>query len=89
MEIVRQSFPLGTLVHEPQGGCVLWVRLPDKRDARKLFQHALEGGIHVFPGSVFSAGANHYDFLRLNAGSPVTSEIETKLRRLGELASQL
>ncbi|MEH6686948.1 MAG: PLP-dependent aminotransferase family protein [Halopseudomonas sabulinigri] len=89
MEIVRQSFPLGTLVHEPQGGCVLWVRLPDKRDARKLFEHALKCGIHVFPGSVFSAGSNHYDFLRLNAGSPVTSEIETKLRRLGELASQL
>ncbi|MEH6490997.1 aminotransferase-like domain-containing protein [Halopseudomonas sp.] len=86
IEIVRQSFPPGTQVHEPQGGCVLWVRLPDKRDARKLFECALEGGIHVFPGSVFSAGANHYDFLRLNAGSPLTPEIEAKLRRLGELA---
>lgn len=87
--LVRESFPVGTLVNEPQGGCVLWVRLPDKRDARQLFERALASGIHVFPGSVFSAGANHCDFLRLNAGSPITPEIEHKLRRLGELAAAI
>lgn len=89
IEVVLQSFPPGTLVHEPQGGCVLWVRLPDKRDARKLFELALQCGIHVFPGSVFSAGTNHSDFLRLNAGSPMTAEIEHKLRCLGQLASAI
>lgn len=89
IEIVRQSFPSGTQVHEPQGGCVLWVRLPDKGDARALFERALECGIHVFPGSVFSAGSNHHDFLRLNAGNPVSPEIEAKLRSLGRLASSM
>jgi DNA-binding transcriptional MocR family regulator len=89
LELVRESFPSGTWVHPPEGGCVLWVKLPEHRDSRKLFQQALNDGIHIFPGSVFSVGPRHSDFMRLNVGSGLTPEVREKLRRLGALVAQM
>lgn len=89
LELVRQAFPPGTWVHPPEGGCVLWVRLPEHRDSRKLFQQALDDGIHIFPGSVFSVGPRHVDFMRLNVGSALTPEVREKIQRLGGLAAEL
>ena len=89
LALVRQSFPSGTWVQPPEGGCVLWLRLPERRDSRDLFQQALNDGIHIFPGSVFSVGPRHFDFLRVNVGSPLTPLVREKLLRLGELATAL
>ena len=89
MELVRTHFPSGTRVVEPTGGCVLWIILPGHIDAEIVFHRALKQRIHVFPGAVFSPGKNHQNCLRINAGGPVTSELEEAVRRLGELTRRL
>ncbi len=86
---VRRWFPEGTRLTRPTGGCVLWVRLPGKVDTVTLFQRAAAQGIHVFPGGVFSLENKHADYLRLNAGSPVTVPVRRALRWLGEVAAEL
>lgn len=86
---VLEYFPAGTTCKQPTGGCVLWVGLPGGKNARQLFNQALVEGIHVFPGSVFSAGPRHSDCLRLNAGNPLSERTSTAIKRLGEIAARL
>ena len=84
--LVKASFPDGTLVTEPSGGCVLWIRLPPGVQATRVFDRAIKAGIHVFPGNVFSLDDKHSDHLRINAGNPVTPRIASAVRHLGALA---
>jgi DNA-binding transcriptional MocR family regulator len=84
---VRKSFPVGTRVSSPPGGCVLWIRLPRTIDSNHLFEEAMKLGIHVFPGLVFSAEGAHHNYLRLNAGNPLTPAIRAAIRDIGKLIS--
>lgn len=84
---VRSSFPPETRVSIPTGGCVLWIRLPEGIDSDRLFREAVEIGVHTFPGLVFSTGGMHRNYVRLNAGSPLTPAIKQAIHNLGELVS--
>ncbi|MDP1539380.1 MAG: PLP-dependent aminotransferase family protein [Moraxellaceae bacterium] len=86
---VLKAFPTGTRIVTPTGGCVLWVGLPDQIDSRTLFDQALTKGIHIFPGSVFSAGPRHFDNLRLNAGAPLNDKLRLAINQLGEMAKRI
>lgn len=67
---------------------MLWIQLPAEVSSQHLFQTALEEGILVAPGHMFS-NSNRFDhYLRLNCGLPFTDEIERALRRLGQLAEK-
>lgn len=85
-EVVLRCFPAGTRVHQPSGGCVLWVELPSHMNTEILFEDALRAGIHIFPGSVFSPSQQYTHCLRLNVGSPVDTPLLKAVARLGELA---
>jgi len=86
---VRSCFPTGTRVNTPTGGCVLWIELPGRMDSRQLFEQAMAEGIHIFPGSVFSAGPRYSNYFRLNAGNPMTQQIRQAIERLGAIAGNL
>ncbi|WP_320171070.1 PLP-dependent aminotransferase family protein [Maridesulfovibrio sp.] len=81
------SFPEGTRVTNPTGGSVLWVELPEKVDGVDLFFRAREEGIGIVPGVVFSSQDLFSNYIRLSSGSPMTDELRSGLRRLGELAA--
>ncbi|WP_028614659.1 aminotransferase-like domain-containing protein [Halopseudomonas pelagia] len=83
---VLDAFPPGTRIDIPTGGCVLWVGLPHRLDSRILFDQALAKGIHIFPGTVFSVGPRHFNYMRLNAGTPINSKLRQAIGQLGELA---
>ena len=70
----------------PAGGVVLWVELPNGVDGVELFHAALEHGIGIAPGIIFSAKADYRNFIRLSAGVQWTPAIEKALRMLGRLA---
>lgn len=89
VELVREHFPAQTRVANPTGGCVLWLSLPETTSAEQLFHQALEQGIHVFPGTVFSPERRHRNCLRINAGTPLTRPLEQSMTKLGELTRQL
>jgi DNA-binding transcriptional MocR family regulator len=86
---VVEHFPRGTRMTRPQGGMLLWVELPRSVDAVELYRRALEEGITIAPGPIFSARQRLGHFVRLNAGIEWTPRVEVALSRVGQLAAEL
>jgi DNA-binding transcriptional MocR family regulator len=86
-EAVAEHFPEGTRVARPSGGSLLWVELPARVDALELHAKALEAGVSIAPGPIFSARPDSYrHFIRLSCSHPWTPRIEGALSTLGSLA---
>lgn len=86
-EAVLRYFPAGTRISQPQGGFVLWVKLPAGGDGMTLFEEAAQAGIAIVPGELFSPGGHFRNCLRLNCGNPWSPRIEDAIRRLGAFAA--
>jgi DNA-binding transcriptional MocR family regulator len=86
-QAVMHYFPEGTRVTHPDGGIVLWVQLPDYADSLKLYKDALQAGITLAPGYMFSATHQYKNFIRLNAAW-WSYETDRAMRRLGELVAE-
>lgn len=84
-DAVSEFFPAECSVSAPQGGFVLWIRLPEQVDALVLHQRAIEKHIAFMPGPLFSASGKFSNFMRLNCGNVWTAEIEHAVRTLGAL----
>ncbi|WP_390625209.1 PLP-dependent aminotransferase family protein [Falsirhodobacter algicola] len=70
----------------PRGGFYLWCQLPEGKDAQIVAKAALERGVVVAPGNVFSAAGTAGDFMRLNVSqvaSPVFEHLAEILRTSG------
>jgi DNA-binding transcriptional MocR family regulator len=85
-QAVIRNFPEGTRVTRPSGGYVLWVELPEYVDSLKLYQAALNSGITIAPGPIFSAKQKFRNFIRLNAGF-WSEKIEGAVVTLAQLAA--
>jgi len=86
---VRDYFPGGTLMSEPQGGFVLWVYLPSSVSAIELKQLALQYDIAIIPGDMFS-NTNHFsNAIRLSGAMEWGQNVDQALRQLGKLVRQL
>lgn len=66
-QAVGRSFPEGSRVSSPSGGFVLWVEMPERVDSIKLYELALQAGITIAPGKIFSATGKYSNYIRLNA----------------------
>ncbi|PLZ02058.1 2-aminoadipate aminotransferase [Burkholderia sp. WAC0059] len=84
---VTRFFPEGTRTSQPAGGYVLWVELPPQVDSMRLYQRALESGITIGPGYMFSTSAAYAHFIRLNYSYAWSPAIEQAVTTLGKLAS--
>jgi DNA-binding transcriptional MocR family regulator len=87
-DAVMRHFPEGTRLTRPSGGFVLWVQLPENVDSLELYKIALQGGITLAPGHVFSATYQFSNFIRLNAAT-FNYSIERALERLGDMIKNL
>jgi len=87
-EAVIRHFPEGTRVSRPAGGYVLWIQMPEAVDSLILYKLALQAGITLSPGYLFSATRRYKNYIRLNA-SRWTHEIQQGIMRLGEIAHTL
>jgi DNA-binding transcriptional MocR family regulator len=84
-QAVVQCFPEGTKISRPAGGYVLWVELPEKVDALKLYRAALAKGISIVPGLIFSASGRFKNHIRVSCGYPWADSIECAVTTLGRL----
>lgn len=85
---VARFFPEGTRMSNPMGGYVLWIELPPKVDAMRLYKLALDQGITIGPGYMFSVSETTYrNFIRLNYSSAWSSEIEQAVITVGKLVA--
>jgi DNA-binding transcriptional MocR family regulator len=90
VEAVEAHFPDGTRLARPRGGYFLWLELPRIVDALRLHREALELGISIAPGPIFSAKREFGHCLRLNFGHPDLALRGDAVATLGRLiAAQL
>ncbi|MFY8274534.1 PLP-dependent aminotransferase family protein [Pseudoalteromonas sp. SSDWG2] len=87
--LVQKHFPEGTRMTNPQGGCVLWLQLPTQFDVVELFHVALDNGISITPGAIFSATDKYRQCMRLSFGLVWSDEVEKAVARLGALCQQV
>ncbi|MBC7501831.1 MAG: PLP-dependent aminotransferase family protein [Herminiimonas sp.] len=86
---IAAYFPPGTRLTVPNGGVALWVELPQKLSSKTLFDAALQEGILIAPGLMFS-NSNRFDhFVRINCGAPHSEAVDHGLRRLGAIIERL
>ena len=88
-EAIAEHFPPGTRISRPAGGMVLWVELPPGTSALELHARALERGICVAPGPIFSAKQRFSSFIRVNCGHPWSDLFDHAVRTLGRLVGEL
>ena len=86
---VADAFPAGTRVSHPRGGCFLWVEMPEAVDALELHARALDAGVSIAPGPLFSPGQGHRSCIRLSCGAPWTERLDAAVRLVGRLASRM
>lgn len=82
---VQANFPEGVRVSAPTGGFVMWLELPHACDGTRLRDDALEYGISVAPGRVFSSRGGFENYIRLGWGGVWNERVERAVSRLGEL----
>jgi DNA-binding transcriptional MocR family regulator len=85
---VEDYFPEGTRVTRPAGGFVLWVECPTYVNSLKLYELALDAGITIAPGPVFSVKGKYQNCVRLNAGF-WSRRIEEATAVVGRLAGSM
>jgi DNA-binding transcriptional MocR family regulator len=90
VEWVERYFPAGTRLARADGGYFLWLELPAPVDALVLHQQALEQGISIAPGPIFSAKREFGRCIRLNFGHSDPTRQEAAVATLaGLVESQL
>ena len=86
---VGRYFPQGTRVTHPEGGFILLVEMPEGVDSLKLYEGALQNGISIAPGIIFSITGDKYNnCIRLNAAF-WSERVEQALETLGGLAEAM
>ena len=84
-QAIARYFPAGTRITRPAGGILLWVELPAKTDALRLYQMALAERIAILPGKIFSPSNRFRNHVRINCGHTWDEVHERALLRLGRL----
>ena len=82
---ISQHFPSGTRVSRPAGGYFLWVELPQGCDALVLQRRAMQSGISIAPGPMFSASRSFANCIRVNYGHPLSGRTLGAIKGLGEM----
>lgn len=82
---VDEAFPKGTLLTRPHAGSLLWIELPSCIDALAVHRRALQEGIGVSPGQLFSPQSSFRHHLRLNGANEPTPRLLRAVDRVGEL----
>ncbi|HEY1999975.1 PLP-dependent aminotransferase family protein [Paraburkholderia sp.] len=77
---LHRWMPDDSLWTRPSGGYFLWVRLPRHVEAMQLHRLAIEHGISIAPGPVFSAQHEFRDHVRLNFGHPWSDRMENAVK---------
>jgi len=86
-QVAFQCFPKGTRISRPAGGHMLWIELPAKVDAMKLWRAALSEHISILPGPIFSASGRYRNHIRINAGIALSDARNRALATLGRLCA--
>ena len=85
LESLTRHLPADTRLSRPEGGYFLWIELSARHDAIEIHRRALEQGLSIAPGPIFSAKRAFRHCLRLNYGHPWTPISDKAVRALGKI----
>lgn len=89
-QLVSTYFPNGTRMIKPQGGAFLWIELPSNVNSIKLQELAIENGITINPGPIFSTRNCFSNYIRLSCVCDwEIDEVEKAIKTLGDLTKNL
>lgn len=86
---MQRHFPPQMKWTRPQGGYFLWAELPSRVDAIELHEFALDRGISLAPGPIFSPRQDFRHAIRLNYGHEWNQKAEAAVESLGSLIRKL
>jgi len=75
LNALKDHFPASCSWSRPDGGMMLWVRLPDGADTLAALPMAVEADVKYNPGTVFRADRDCANYLRLTYSHNSTDEI--------------
>jgi DNA-binding transcriptional MocR family regulator len=84
---LARHMPQGVRVSRPAGGYFAWLEFDAAFDTLALHLSALEQGIGIAPGPIFSARRQYRHCIRLNYGHPWNPALDKALRILCELSA--
>jgi DNA-binding transcriptional MocR family regulator len=87
-ETLARTFPQGTRISEPVGGYVLWVEMAPEVNAFELQAEALDRGIAIAPGPIFSARGAFTNTIRVSCTLRHGPRVEQALETVGVLAAR-
>jgi DNA-binding transcriptional MocR family regulator len=87
-DAIGHCFPEGTRITRPVGGFVLWVEMPHRIEAIKVYEDALEKGISIAPGPIFTTADKFGNCIRLNA-AVWSKRVEQALETIGGIAEAM
>lgn len=85
LDALQRYFPSGYRVAAPPGGYFLWLDCAAQVDSLDLHRRALDLGISIAPGPIFSARQQFKNYLRLNTGHPWNNTMAQAIQRLAQL----
>jgi len=85
---LRRYMPKGVEWTEPEGGMFLWVKLPKKMNANKLFRKAIKNKVAYVTGSAFHCNSKGQNTMRLNFSYPSEEQIEEGIKRLANMVRE-
>ena len=68
---------------DPRGGFYLWCRLPGGMDAAEVAKSAIQDGVILAPGNVFSVNQSATDFMRFNVAQMDPKVVDVLARAMG------
>ena len=74
LSLLSDFLPEGSHINRPQGGCLLWISLPEDIDGIKLFEATAEKGLIITPGAIFSSSSYFNNYIRINTGFKLTEK---------------
>ena len=86
-DLVARHFPPGTSMSRPRGGFILWIEMPPGTDSLALYYKAIEEGIGITPGPLFSLSGKFSNYIRLSAAY-LDEKVERAIETLGRLAGE-
>jgi DNA-binding transcriptional MocR family regulator len=89
LQAIGHYLPASVGVCRPSGGFLLWLEWPKETDVLKLHTEALNIGIGLAPGLLFSASGQFLNHMRINCGQVWRPEVERGYQSLATLASKL
>ncbi|MFL6213351.1 MAG: PLP-dependent aminotransferase family protein [Blastocatellia bacterium] len=79
---IETYFPSETRWTRPEGGLFLWVELPERVNAREVFEEALKQKVAFVTGDAFFANEARHNFMRLNFSNQQPEMIEEGIKRI-------